>query len=355
MKKFAVMVLAVMLVGVMAAGAYARVELDFSPYKTIFYVGEEVSVKVTATLNRDVEVISPTYSFEVRHGELPPDCELKQYGSNTGTAYITGKLTEAGNYDFTVWVTVKGLLRSAYGYTRTFEDAGTLNGEMYIITPENPTVSDDIGDNISKDTPAPISDDIGNDTSKDIPAPVPTPKPEVISVIAPKLGTTADNMSYIASSDMAAPQAPTSRITGALDILGLEIISTQGSLNVSQSGYYAFPMTVPANLVGTNTKLAVYVADRNEFGESSFNPSAVTLPLTMAEIFTESGEEVTTLPKTIIAAANLGADTARTFSTHIAKASSEGVSSSGGGGGCNSLHALAIILAAILTFRKSRR
>ncbi|MBR0256504.1 MAG: hypothetical protein IJQ58_02095, partial [Synergistaceae bacterium] len=172
-----------------------------------------------------------------------------------------------------------------------------------------------VSGNTSNDIPAPVPDPSG-----DIPAPVPTPKPEALNSIAQALGTTSDSVSYIASSDMAAPQAPTSRITNALAALSLDIISTQGSLSVSQSGYYAFPLTVPANLVGTNTELRVYLADRSVFGVSSFSPSAITKPLTTARIFTESGGTVTTLPGTIIAAADLAADTARTFSTHIVKA-----------------------------------
>ncbi|MBR0151057.1 MAG: hypothetical protein IJP89_06825 [Synergistaceae bacterium] len=67
----------------------------------------------------------------------------------------------------------------------------------------------------------------------------------------------------------------------------------------------------------------MYLADRSVFGESSFSPSATTSPLTTAQIFTELGGTVTTLPGTIIAAANLAADTARTFSTHIVKAQTD--------------------------------
>ena len=396
MKKYAVMVMAVMLTGVMASGAYARVELDFSSYKEIFYVGEEVSIKVTATIIRNVEVVSPTYSFEIRRGELPPDCELKQYGSNNGTAYITGKLTEAGNYDFTVWVTVNGLLRGTYGYTRTFEDAGYINGKMYIITPENPTVSDDIGGNTSKDVPVPTPDQ-----SRDIPAPNPAPKPEAINVIAEKLGLTSDEVSYIASSDMTAKQNPTASITNAVDAEGYEIVSTQESINVEKSGTYAFRLTVPADLVGTETGIKAYLADRSIFNSTSVSSSALPTGVVEAEIFTTSGDSVTVLPEVILAAANLQADTATTFSTHIAKASSssdnntntgdntnnntgnntggntgnntggdtgnnntqtdndndtpEAVSGSGGGGGCNSgLAILALALSALITLRKSR-
>ncbi|MBR0151058.1 MAG: hypothetical protein IJP89_06830 [Synergistaceae bacterium] len=63
--------------------------------------------------------------------------------------------------------------------------------------------------------------------SNDTPAPDPDPKPQSLSIIAEKLGTTSDNVSYISSTDMAAPQYPTSRITNALSALSFDIISTQ--------------------------------------------------------------------------------------------------------------------------------
>ena len=255
-------------------------ELTFSPSKEIFYVGEEVSVKITATRNFDLEVIGETYSFEVKSGELPPDCELKQYGY--GVAYITGKLTRAGNYDFTVWVTLKGLLRSVYGYSRAFEDAGSITRTMYILTPEP-------------------------DPSKDIPAPVPNPKPQAVGVIANKLGISSADVEYVASSDMKAVQPPTASITNALSSDGGEIISTQGSITAQKTGCYVFPLTVPADLVGTNTELKVYLADRNIFSGASFRPSALPAGITEAQIFTESGGTVTTLPGNILVAANLQA------------------------------------------------
>ncbi|MBR0248067.1 MAG: hypothetical protein IJQ70_03770, partial [Synergistaceae bacterium] len=287
--------------------------------------------------------------------------------------------------DFTVWVTVKGLMRSAYGYTRTFEEAGYLNGKMYIITPEKPTVSDDIGGNVSKDVPVPSPNP---DPSGDIPAPNPAPKPEAINVIAEKLGLTSDEVNYIASSDMTARQNPTASITNAVDAEGYEIVSTQGSINVEKSGTYAFRLTVPADLVGTETSVKAYLANRSIFNGASVSSSALPAGVVEAEIFTTSGGSVTVLPEVILAAANLQADTATTFSTHIAKASSSGngtnnggntggntgnntggntnngqtnnetpeaVSGSSGGGGCNSgLAILALALSALITLRKSR-
>ena len=375
MRKFAVMVLAVMLVGVSSC-AWAALEIRFNQPGSV-YVGDEFEGKadsvawVTANMDLSYLLLGATYGFSVTAGSLPPGCRLEHYREEDSIAYIVGTPKVAGIYSFNVYVRARG-----YDYDSNFRrvdrtDWGSVSCSIEILPARNTS-----GDN---PTPAPISNDIGGNTSQDIPAPapisqdtpapipsrdvpVPTHKPEVINVIAPKLGTTSDNVSYIAPSDMAAPQAPTSRITNALAALSLDIISTQGSLNISQSGYYAFPMTVPANLVGTNTELRVYLADRSVFGASSFSPSAITSSLTTAQIFTESGGEVTTLPGTIIAAANLGADTARTFSTHIVKAKTtpepepepepEPVTSSSGG--CNSFTAI-LALTALILIRKSRR
>ena len=348
MRKFAVMVLAVMLAGVMCEASFAALERC----SYCFGTGEQDCGLCSGSgicqgcYGKGTVGYTPDFSGNGSGG--PVECPSCHGDRKCDKCHGSGKIT--------CWKC------GGTGKTYTFDPLPNL-------------------------TPTPTPDT--NTTPKTNTTPDTKPESlssETASKIAQALGTTSDSVSYIASSDMAAPQAPTSRITGALDILGLEIISTQGSLNVSQSGYYAFPMTVPANLVGTNTKLTVYVADRDEFGSASFSPSAVTLPLTTAKIFTESGGEVTTLPKTIIAAANLGADTARTFSTHIAKASSgsntggnnntgnntngnngngdntnnntntpEGVSSSGGGGGgCNSFTAI-LALTALILIRKSRR
>ena len=246
MRKFAVMVLAVMLVSVMAAGAWASMELTFRAGEN--YVGEEPNASIAAFL---FNAIHASYYFYIVEGELPPNTHLEQEQLGSGVIFLRGTLTASGHYSFTVGVTVEG--KDGYEYSRL------VQCEMDVLPARNTS-----GDN---PTPAPVSPDIPAPApipSRDVPAPTPDPdpKPESLRVIAQKLGTTSDNVNYIASSDMAAPQAPTSRIINALDILGLEIISTQGSLNVNQSGYYAFPLTVPATLVGTNTELKVYLADR---------------------------------------------------------------------------------------------
>ena len=345
MKKYAVMVLAVVLVGVMAAVSWA-VLVRFKTYEN--YVGEEANAEISVLLFNSAEV-----TFRVTEGELPPNCYLEETPDDR--CKIRGKPTVAGDFLFTVRATVQ--------YDDGTYDVGSTQCRMTVLPARN----------TSNDDPAPISDDIGGNTSKDIPAPgpisqdtpVPTPKPEALSTIAQALGITPDNVSYISSSDMAAPQAPTSRITNALAALSLDVISTQGSLNVSQSGYYAFPLTVPADLVGTDTELEVYLADRSVFGESSFSPSAITKSLTTAQIFTESGGTVTTLPGTIIAAADLAADTARTFSTHIvmSKTTTDPTpkpdpeptpGTSSGGGGCSSFPAVLALTLVATTLTKSR-
>ena len=100
----------------------------------------------------------------------------------------------------------------------------------------------------------------------------------------------------------------------------------------------------------------MYLADRSIFAGASVWPSTLPAGITEAQIFTESGEAVTTLPGNILVATNLQANTATTFSTHITKALSQnnGGTTRSSGGGCNSLSTLAILLAAVLTLRKSR-
>ena len=195
----------------------------------------------------------------------------------------------------------------------------------------------------------------------------------------------------IASSDMAAGQIMPLSLLRALSEDGYSApLLSQGSINVSSSGSYAFPLTVPAALRGTNTAIKVYLADRGAVSNGAFNSSALPAGTTEARIFTESGGTVTTLPENIIAAANLQADTAKTFSIHIAqpKASSnntgnntggnntnnnntgndtnnntgnttndvQGVGGSSGGGGCSSVPVtFAVILTALIPLTKSRR
>ena len=153
---------------------------------------------------------------------------------------------------------------------------------------------------------------------------------------------------------MTESQTPTAEIENAVNADGYEIISNQGSISVEQSGSYAFPITVPEDLVGTNTALKVYLADRTLATGTTVNASAMSSEIVEAQIFTESGETVTTLPEKVIAAVNLEVSTATTFSTHVAKKTSSpvyiGTSSSGG---CNS--GLAVLgLAVLLMFRRSR-
>lgn len=327
-----------------------------------------------------------TYFYQVIEGELPPECKIESDGHNN--AFIKGKLAREGSYHFTVKVEEKGYTTDSR-FVREINDFGY--GEC-TITVRYPDLSKDIPapDPISQDTPVP-------DPSRDVP--VPNHKPQAVGVIANKLGLSSADVEYVASSDMKAVQPPTASITNALSSDGLEIISTQGSITAQKTGYYVFPLTVPADLVGTNTELKVYLADRSIFAGASFWSSALPAGITEAQIFTESGETVTTLPGNILVAANLQANTATTFSTHITKALSQNTNNNtnndntnnngntnnnnntdngnntnnndntnngntnnnntgavgSSGGGCNSLPALAIILAAVLTLRKSRR
>lgn len=394
MKKFAVMVLAVMLVG-MSACAYARVRLSLSVFTNGLRVGNDAKKDANASIRASVSgFMADNYYFQLI-GNLPPDCELEQDGSDE--AYIKGKLTKEGNYSFSVRVDVIGETINHIQVQDSGSDSFTMN-----ILPARDTAPDsqDIPapePDTSKDIPAPVPD-----PSKDIPAPVPNPKPQAVGVIANKLGLSSADVEYVASSDMKAVQPPTASITNALSSDGREIISTQGSITAQKTGYYVFPLTVPADLVGTNTELKVYLADRSIFSGASFWPSALPAGITEAQIFTESGGAVTTLPGNILVAANLQANTATTFSTHITKALSQsnnndntdnnantnndntdnndntnndntndndnadnngtndnsntGVSSSSGGGGCESFMTIsALILTALTAITKSKR
>ena len=156
---------------------------------------------------------------------------------------------------------------------------------------------------------------------------------------------------------MTTVQTPTAEIENAVNSDGYEIISNQGSLSVSTSGSYAFPMTVPEDLVGTETALRVYLADRTLATGTIVNSAALPEGITEAQIFTESGDAVTKLPETIIAAANLEVSAPTTFSTHMAKKaeSSNQIIGTTGSGGCNSgLAVLGLGLAVLLMFRRSR-
>ena len=382
MKKFAVMVLAVMLVG-MSACACAAMDLAFGAGEN--YVGEEPDAYILAHIP-----YASYYRFSVIKGELPPDTYLEP---DYEIAELRGKLTASGHYSFTVGVVAV----DKYGYS----DVDTVLCEMDVL-PARDTVPD------SQDIPAP-EPDTSKDIpalvpapSKDIPAPVPNPKPKAVGVIANKLGLSSADVEYVASSGMKAVQPPTASITNALSSDGGEIISTQGSITAQKTGCYVFPLTVPADLVGTNTELKVYLADRSIFTGASFRPSALPAGITEAHIFTESGGAVTTLPGNILVAANLQANTATTFSTHITKALSQsnnndntdnnantnndntdnndntnndntndndnadnngtndnsntGVSSSSGGGGCESFMTIsALILTALTAITKSKR
>lgn len=386
MKKITVMVLAVMLLGVMAAGAWATVFVTFRDPKIVdHHVGDDLLVMIqcvgisTAT----------TYFYQVIEGELPPECKIESDGHNN--AFIKGKLTREGSYHFTVKVEEKGYTTDSR-FVREINDFGY--GEC-TITVRYPDLSKDIP------APAPISQDTPvPDPSRDVP--VPNSKPKAVGVIANKLGLSLADVEYVASSDMKAVQPPTASITNALSSDGREIISTQGSITAQKTGCYVFPLTVPADLVGTNTELKVYLADRSIFTGASLWLSALPAGITEAQIFTESGGAVTTLPGNILAAANLQANTATTFSTHITKALSQsnnndntdnnantnndntdnndntnndntndndnadnngtndnsntGVSSSSGGGGCESFMTIsALILTALTAITKSKR
>ncbi|MBQ2617428.1 MAG: hypothetical protein IJF90_11290 [Synergistaceae bacterium] len=390
MKKYAVMVLAVMLMGVMASGAWARLPLLTKVYAEKCYVGGEARTLASATYITDGRYDTFTFSYE---GAMPPGCELRDLG--IGGSEIRGIPTMEGVYTITINMQARG---TGYGGTRLV-DSGSAIITLIIRPAPNDNEQDDSkqddDNNVSKDVPVPApntdpSKDIPvptPDPSGDIPAPNPAPKPEAINVIAEKLGLTSDEVNYIASSDMTARQNPTASITNAVDAEGYEIVSTQGSINVEKSGTYAFRLTVPADLVGTETSVKAYLANRSIFNGASVSSSALPAGVVEAEIFTTSGGSVTVLPEVILAAANLQADTATTFSTHIAKASSSGngtnnggntggntgnntggntnnngqtnnetpeaVSGSSGGGGCNS--GLAILaLTALITLRKSR-
>lgn len=390
MKKFAVMVLAVMLVGVIASGALAVVVAELAGIRDEFRVGNDAKEDAGAYVwvTSSAVLIQDYYSFRVIGGELPPDCSLEQDGDK---AYIKGKLTKEGHYSFAVYIEVTGHDFDVFSGRRyTQRDSGSVVCVMDILPARDITPD-------SQDIPAPEPD-----PSKDIPAPVPNPKPQAVGVIANKLGLSSADVEYVASSDMKAVQPPTASITNALSSDGREIISTQGSITAQKTGCYVFPLTVPADLVGTNTELKVYLADRSIFSGASFWPSALPAGITEAQIFTESGGTVTILPGNILVAANLQANTATTFSTHITKTLSQsnnndntdnnantnndntdnndntnndntndndnadnngtndnsntGVSSSSGGGGCESFMTIsALILTALTAITKSKR
>lgn len=399
MKKFAVMVLAVMLAVVMASGALAVVVAELAGIRDEFRVGNDAKEDAGAYVwvTSSAVLVKDYYSFRVIGGELPPDCSLEQDGDK---AYIKGKLTKEGHYSFTVYIEVTGHDFDVFSGRRyTQRDFGSVLCFMDVL-PARDTAPDsqDIPTpepDPSQDIPAPIP-------SNDIPAPVPNPKPQAVGVIANKLGISSADVEYVASSDMKAVQPPTASITNALSSDGREIISTQGSITAQKTGCYVFPLTVPADLVGTNTELKVYLADRSIFTGASFRSSALPAGITEAQIFTESGGTVTTLPGNILVAANLQANTATTFSTHITKTLSQSNnndntdnnantnndntdnndntnndntndndnadnnsntdnsntdnSSGGGGGGCNTFPLIsALILTALTAITKSKR
>ena len=64
MKKYAVMVLAVMLVG-MSSCAYARVEVQIHSSGSTFYVGDELNVRISASLVRSNAADPDTWQFQI--------------------------------------------------------------------------------------------------------------------------------------------------------------------------------------------------------------------------------------------------------------------------------------------------
>ena len=239
MRKYAVMVLAVMLVGVLVSGAWALLNLISEVYQEQCYVGGEERSLASVRVYDPRAYQYDTYTFSY-NGDMPPGCELKDLG--IGAAEIYGVPTTKGLYIITIYVQARG----------------TFLGERYANNGSTTLTVGiaDIGNNDSPDIPA-----TAPDPSKDIPAPVPNPKPEAVGIIANKLGLSSADVEYVASSDMKAVQPPTASITNALSSDGQEIISTQGSITAQKTGYYVFPLTVPADLVGTNTELKVYLSE----------------------------------------------------------------------------------------------
>ncbi len=141
MKKYAVMVLAVMLMSVMASGAWARFTLMFSGQST-GYVGEELdaAVKMT-TLGRHVSVSVG--------GQLPPGCH---YEIVVNDVKIKGKPTEEGTYTFNVSVTGENLMTELY-------EEGFDSFTIRILPARNTDggTGDDTGNN--------TGDNTGNDTN----------------------------------------------------------------------------------------------------------------------------------------------------------------------------------------------
>ena len=255
MKKYAVLVLAVMLVG-MSSCAWAVVRAELAAIKDELRVGNDAKedAKAYIWVLYSAVTFGDYYSFRVIGGELPPDCSLEQ---DDDKAYITGKLTKEGHYSFTVRVEVTGHdYEDVYPRQRfTQQDYGDVWCVMDVLPPRDTPNSDDkkvdsqdipVPDP-SKDVPVPEPDPSKDipapepDPSRDIPVPpVPKPKPEAVGVIANKLGLSSADMEYVATSDMKAVQPPTTSITNALSSDGREIVSTQGSITAEKKGYYVF-------------------------------------------------------------------------------------------------------------------
>ena len=105
MKKFAVMVLAVMLVGVLSLGAWAQLNLRSEVYEERCYVGGKERTLASITVYDGRVYYYDTYTFRY-DGDMPPGCELKELGMG---AEIYGMPTTKGVYKITVYVQASGI------------------------------------------------------------------------------------------------------------------------------------------------------------------------------------------------------------------------------------------------------
>ncbi len=118
----------------------------------------------------------------------------------------------------------------------------------------------------------------------------------------------------------------------------------------------AFPIEVLTEMVKTNKAMKVYLADMGIFLDSGVNVSALPAGLYEAQLFTMSGEEISTWPDTVLAVAEIPAGT---FSIHVATPLSQGStetntnSTGSSGGGCAAgASALLIALSSLAILRK---